>query len=101
MDFGSHPSTNLNVLLDRFIVIQGCAKVMSSKWDMTEDVWRRLWRFAIQQNCGAGRLSMDGQRGNFLNRFQWQMDVGSHPSTNLDVLLDRFIVIQGCAKLMG
>src|ERR1700736_5147664 len=101
MDVGSHPPTNLNILLDRFIVIQGCAQLMSPKGNVSEGVWRRLRGLSVQENCGAGRLTLQRQGGDFLSRFELQMDLRSHPPANLNILLDRFIVIQSCAQLMS
>src|SRR5271166_5966749 len=74
---------------------------MSSKRNMRECVWRCLWGRSVQENCGAGWLSLNSERGDFLSRFELQMDLGSHPSMNLNILLDRFVVIQGCGKLMS
>src|SRR5271165_376054 len=66
MDLRSHSSTNLNILLDRFIVIQGCGKLVSAKRDMGEGVRWRLRRRSIQENCGAGWLDLNGKRDEFL-----------------------------------
>src|SRR5260370_21507694 len=101
MDLGSHPSTNLNILVDGFIVIQGCAQLMSPKWNMGKGVCGRLGGLSVQENCGTGRLTSNRKGGDFLSWFQLQMDLGRHPLTNLNILLDRFIVIQGCGKLVS
>ena len=66
VNVGIHPTTNLNVLLDRFILIQGRGKLMGSQRDMREGVWRRLWRLSVQQNCGAGWFTLNRQRGDFV-----------------------------------
>ena len=38
---------------------------MGSKWDMRECVWWHLRGPSVQQNCGAGWITLNGQRGDF------------------------------------
>src|SRR5271165_410623 len=96
-----HSLANFNVLLDWFIVIQASGKLMSAKRNMSKGVCGRLGRLTVQENGGAGRLTLNRQGGDFLSRFQLHMDLGSHPSTNLNILPDRLVIIQGCGKQMS
>src|SRR5260370_37167833 len=99
MDLGSYSVTRVKMLVDPFIVIQGCGKLMSANRNMRKGVCGCLWGLPVQENCGTGRLTSNRKGGDFLRWFQLQMDLGSHPSASLTILLDRFIFILCCGKL--
>src|ERR1700675_2062936 len=100
MDFGTHPSANQNFLLERLVIIQSDQKLMSPKRNVGEGVWGHLWRFAVQQDGGTRRLSLDGNRGHILKLFKLQADFGTQSFVNLNVLLDRLIILESGRKLM-
>src|SRR3977135_204770 len=74
---------------------------MGSKRHMGERIgWSRRG-FPIQKNCGARWITLNRECRDFLTLLEFQMDFGSHPPADFDILLDRLIIIQGGAKLMG
>src|ERR1700688_3910424 len=74
---------------------------MSSDRNVSECIWWHLRRFAIQKNGGVGRLGPDSQSGDFLNRFELQVNLWSHPWAHLNILLVRLIVFQNRRKFMS
>src|ERR1700749_662444 len=62
---------------------------------------RRLRGFTVQKNGGAWCISLDRESGDFLGRFEFQTDLGSHAFSDFNVLLDRLIVVQSGRLLMG
>src|ERR1700741_1691475 len=100
VDLGSNAFSDLDVLLDRLIVVQSGRELMGPKGHMSKSV-RRLRRFTVQKNGGAWRISLNRKGGDFLDRFEFQTDLGSHAFSDLNVLLDLLIVVQSGRELVG
>src|SRR5208337_1741690 len=99
-DLWSHAFADLELLLDRFVAIQSDRKLVRSEWDMSEGVWRYLWRLIIEHNGGAGRLGPDRKGWKFQNRLELQTNLRGHASVDLELLLDRFVALQSDRNLM-
>src|SRR5271165_2678815 len=99
-DLWSHAFADLELLLDRFVAIQSDRKLVRSEWDMSEGVWRYLWRLIIEHNGGAGRFGPDRNGRNFQNRLELQTNLRSHASVDLELLLDRFVALQSDRNLV-
>src|SRR6201998_2084021 len=73
---------------------------MGSKGNMSKSV-RRLGGVTVQKDRGTRWIGLDREGSDFLGRLEFQMDLGSHAFSDLNVLLDRFIVVQSGRELMG
>src|SRR5258708_39614875 len=59
-NFRNHPPADLDVLLNRLIVLQCGAQLMLAKGNMRKGVGR-LWRLAIQKQRRTGWISLNGK----------------------------------------
>src|ERR1700744_1269540 len=74
---------------------------MRSDRNVSEWIWGHLRWFAIQEDGSLGRLGPDVKSGDFLNRFELQVNLWSHPFAHLNILLVRLIVFQNRGKFMS
>src|ERR1700722_16541866 len=73
---------------------------MSSDRNVSKCTWGHLRWFAIQKDGGVGWLGPDSQSGDFLNRFEVEVNLWSHPWADLNILVVRLIVFQNRRKFM-
>src|ERR1700759_2092131 len=100
MDIRIHSFSDLNVLPEGFIVLQGGGNLMRAERHVSESVRGHLRRLSIQENCGTDGFGLDRERGNLYHRSEQQMDFWVCPLPNLNVLPKGFIVLQSGGNLM-
>ena len=99
-DFRARSFLNLNVLPQRFKVLQSGGNLVRAERNVSERVWGHLGRLSIQEDCGTGGIAQDRKRGDFVNWSEAQTDFRARSFLNLNVLPQRFKVLQSGGNLM-